>query len=81
MLENMENVEAYPSRANFILLRVPNADSVFEALKQHGVLVKNLHTGGALLDNCLRITIGKPEENDSFVEALKEIIGETDKQA
>jgi len=70
ILERMENVKAYPSRTNFILLRVPNADSVFEALKQHGILVKNMHAAGGLLSNCLRVTIGMPEENDQFVESL-----------
>jgi len=74
----MAHVEAYPSQANFILLRVANANIVFEALKQKGILVKNLHAAGGLLENCLRVTIGLPEENDQFVASLKEIIGETD---
>ncbi len=70
ILENMEHVEPFTSRTNFILLRVPNADSVFTALKRRGILVKNLHAQGGLLDNCLRVTIGMPEENDQFIESL-----------
>lgn len=79
ILENMTHVDPYPSRTNFILLRVPNAGFIFEALKQNGILVKNLHAEGDLLENCLRVTIGIPEENDQFVATLKEVIGETDK--
>ncbi len=79
ILEDMTNVEAYPSQTNFILLRVPNADFTFEALKQNGILVKSMHVGGGLMENCLRVTIGMPEENDQFATTLKESIGETDK--
>lgn len=74
---SMDHIEAFPSQANFILLRVPNADATFEALKQHGILVKNMHAAGGLLENCLRVTIGLPEENTQFITALKEIVSET----
>jgi len=70
ILARMTHVEAYPSQTNFILLRVANANIVFNALKQKGILVKNLHTADGLLENCLRVTIGLPEENDQFVESL-----------
>ncbi len=78
-LVRVDGVEAYPSQANFILLRVPDANAIFNALKQRGILIKNMHAAGGLLENCLRVTIGMPEENNRFVVALKEIIGETDK--
>jgi len=68
------DVRAYPSEANFILFRVTHADKVFEGLKQHGILVKNLHGGHPALDNCLRVTVGTPEENEQFVTALQESI-------
>ncbi len=74
---SMDNIEVFPSQTNFILLRVPNADATFEALKQRGILVKNLHAAGGLLQNCLRVTIGMSEENTQFIASLKEIIGET----
>jgi len=73
-LAAMEAVETYPSQANFLLLRVPDADAVFGSLMQRGVLVKNLHPEGGLLENCLRVTIGLPEENDRFLNALKEAL-------
>jgi len=74
---SMDHIEVFPSQANFILLRVPNADVTFEALKQHGILVKNMHAAGGLLENCLRVTIGMSEENTQFIAALKEIVSET----
>ena len=72
----LDGVFAYPSDANFILLRVPEgrAGELFEGLKQKGVLVKNLHGSHPSLSDCLRITIGKPEENDVFVNAFKQLL-------
>jgi histidinol-phosphate aminotransferase len=62
----------YPSAANFILLRMAGADRVFAELKERGILVKNLHGSHPSLENCLRVTVGTPEENDRFIEALRE---------
>lgn len=63
----------FPSRANFILLRVLQGDAsdIFEGLKKRGVLIKNSHSAGGVLTQCLRITVGKPEENASLIKALK----------
>jgi histidinol-phosphate aminotransferase len=47
-----------------------DAEGVHARLKQHGVLVKNLHKPGSALENCLRITVGKPEENQTLLKAL-----------
>lgn len=71
-LEMMPGVEVFPSDANFILIRVAAADKVFEGIKQRGVLIKNLSRGHEMLNNCLRITVGTPEENERFVHALQE---------
>ncbi|HEY5994649.1 MAG TPA: histidinol-phosphate transaminase [Gallionellaceae bacterium] len=68
------DVRAYPSEANFILFRVAHAGKVFEGLKQHGILIKNLHGAHPALDHCLRVTVGTPEQNDLFVTALQESI-------
>lgn len=68
------DVRAYPSEANFVLFRVTHAGKVFEGLKQRGILVKNLHGGHPALDNCLRVTVGTPEENEQFMTALQESI-------
>ena len=71
-LARLDGVEPYPSQANFILLRVPagSAGAVFEGLKARGVLVKNLDGAHPSLADCLRVTVGRPEENDAFLEAL-----------
>jgi len=73
-LTALENVEVFPSQANFLLLRLAKADDVFSGLKDAGILIKNLHAKGSLLQDCLRVTIGLPEENDRFINALKELI-------
>jgi histidinol-phosphate aminotransferase len=54
-----------------ILVRVPDAKAAFEGLKARRVLVKNLHGFNPLLENCLRLTIGTPEENTLMIDALK----------
>ena len=69
-LAGMAGIEAFPSDANFILLRVANADKVFEGLKQRGILIKNLSRAHPQLDNCLRVTVGTPDENQQFLTAL-----------
>ena len=70
-LSTMPGVQALPSRANFILFRVPEADAVFAALKTRGVLIKNLNGSHPMLAGCLRVTVGTPDENDRFVGALQ----------
>lgn len=72
-LNKFSQFEVYPSRANFILLKVLEGDAtkIFEDLKQQGVLIKNSHSAGGVLTQCLRITVGKPEENAAFINALK----------
>ena len=67
-------VRAYPSEANMILLRVASAGRVFESLKRHGVLVKHVAGMHPLLADCLRITVGTPEENGVLLDALRAIL-------
>jgi len=67
-------VHVYPSEANFLLFRVANATAVFEGLKQRGILVKNLNGGHPMLNDCLRVTVGTPEENKRFIAALQEVL-------
>jgi histidinol-phosphate aminotransferase len=71
-LSTFKNLSIYPSAANFILIRTHeiSADQVFISLKNQGVLIKNLSPQGGLLSNCLRITIGTADENQSFLKAL-----------
>jgi histidinol-phosphate aminotransferase len=68
------DVRAYPSEANFILFHVAHAGKVFEGLKQRGILIKNLNGSHPALTDCLRVTVGTPEENALFIRALQESI-------
>ena len=70
------DVRPYMSDANFILFRVMHADKVFEGMKQRGILIKNLSSAHPLLLDCLRVTVGTPEENERFIVALQESLHE-----
>lgn len=69
-LSEISGVQAWASQANFILFRVADALSVFNNLKEAGILIKCLHGSHPLLDSCLRVTVGTPSENEAFLEAL-----------
>ncbi|WP_150046188.1 MULTISPECIES: histidinol-phosphate transaminase [Methylomonas] len=75
-LSGLAKLQVYPSAANFIMLRLlhGSADGVFESLKQQGVLIKNLSPQGGMLQNCLRVTVGKPDENQVFIRALTQAL-------
>ncbi|MDE3207687.1 MAG: histidinol-phosphate transaminase [Pseudomonadota bacterium] len=70
----MEELEVYPSRANFILIRLARASEVFDGLKKKGILVKNLDKAHPLLEGCLRVTIGTQNENSMFINHLKDLV-------
>jgi histidinol-phosphate aminotransferase len=67
----IEGVQPFPSEANMILVRVPDSKAAFDGMKARGVLVKHVAALHPLLANCLRITVGTPQENRMVVEALK----------
>jgi histidinol-phosphate aminotransferase len=71
-LGKLPGVKPYPSDANMILVRVPDAEKTFAGLRQRKMLVKNVSKMHALLANCLRLTVGTPAENQSLLAALKE---------
>ena len=73
-LRRVAGVTAYPSDANFILFRTSKAERVFEGLKQRGVLIRSLHGSHRLLADCLRVTVGTPDENTAFLTALKQTL-------
>jgi histidinol-phosphate aminotransferase len=75
-LRGLPRVTVFPSDANFILVRVPDAARVFEGMRRRGVLVKNLDTGMPLLAGCVRLTIGTPEENRRCLAAFAESLAE-----
>ena len=70
-LSDLPGVRPYPSQANMILTRVPDAAAAFAGLKQRGVLVKNVSAMHPLLANCLRLTVGTPDENELLFDALR----------
>lgn len=69
-LAALPGVAVYPSQANFLLFRVAGAADVFQRLKDQGVLIKNLSGSHPRLAECLRVTVGTPEENRAFLAAL-----------
>jgi histidinol-phosphate aminotransferase len=70
-LASLKGVTVFPSEANFFLIRVPDAERTNQALKEQNVLVRNLHPA---LKNCLRVTVGTPDENRILIAALKEAL-------
>ena len=73
-LAGLRGVTVFPSAANFFLARVPDADRAYEALRRQGVLVRNFNGSHPLLADCLRITVGTPEENRILLAAMREIL-------
>jgi len=75
-LAHVRGMTVYPSDANFILFRTPagRADGIFARLKERNVLIKNLNGSHAQLSDCLRVTVGTPEENRAFLDALLSVI-------
>jgi histidinol-phosphate aminotransferase len=73
-LAALPGVTPFPSEANMILARVPDATSTFEGLKARKVLIKNVSKMHPLLANCLRLTVGTAEENTLLLAALKETL-------
>ena len=68
-LKKLEIVKkVYPSDANFILIEVSNADNIYNKLVSKKIIIRNRNK---VIDNCLRITIGSPEENKQLINELK----------
>ena len=68
----LPGVQVFPSQANMLLVRMPDATKCFEGMKLKGILVKNVSKMHPLLTNCLRLTVGTPAENAHMLAALKE---------
>jgi len=69
-LSIMTSVKVFPSQANFLLIKVDDAKSLFEFLKANGILVKSFAMHPQL-SNCIRLTVGDPSENNEFLEQIK----------
>lgn len=74
-LSKLSGVTVAPSEANFLWLKTNRpAEEIYEGLKARSVLVRSFHKSGGRLKNCLRVTIGRPEENNSFLAAFGELL-------
>lgn len=60
----------YPTDANFLLVEVDDANKTYQYLIEEKVIIRNRNTQ---VKNCIRITVGTPEENNTLIEALKRI--------
>lgn len=74
LIQNLENLDLvkkiFPSDTNFILIKVDNADSVYQELVNKNVIVRNRNS---VIKNCLRITVGSPDDNEKLIQALQNI--------
>jgi len=73
-LGKLPGVRTWKSDANMILIRVPDAQRVFDGLKARGILIKNVSKMHPLLAQCLRVTVGTAYENARLLAALKEVL-------
>jgi histidinol-phosphate aminotransferase len=75
-LSSLDGVHPYPSEANFILFRAPKGrtDAIFSGLQGEGILIKNLNGSHPMLEDCLRVTVGRAEENAVFLSALTGLV-------
>ncbi|RRJ92700.1 histidinol-phosphate transaminase [Paenimyroides tangerinum] len=62
----------YPSDANFILIKVDNANERYDQLVEKGIVIRNRNNDN-LCKNCLRITVGTEEENGKLIEMMKKL--------
>ena len=65
----------FPSDSNWILLRMEDAGDAWEYLYEHGVLVRDF-SATPLLEGCLRVTMGTPEQNDRLISLLRAFVAE-----
>ena len=70
-LETVRHI--YPSDANFLLVKIDNATDAYNQLVEKSIIVRNRSTV-TLCEDCLRITVGTPKENEKLISALKELI-------
>ena len=75
-LDALSGIRVFPSDANFLLFRTESrsAPEVFQGLRQAGILIKLLDGVHPLLADCLRVTVGLPEENDRFISTLQDLV-------
>lgn len=75
-LAALPGVLAYPSRANFVLVRVADGPRTASAMRARGVLIKDVGRMHSLLSDCLRLTVGTPQENAAMLDALRSALAD-----
>ena len=70
-MSKMDGIRPFPSDANFILFRVNNPDKIYRGLLKRGVLIRNMK---AFAGGCLRVTVGTPAENNTFIKNLIQLL-------
>ncbi|WP_028228099.1 histidinol-phosphate transaminase [Paraburkholderia ferrariae] len=70
----LPGAEVFESAGNFLLVRVPDAAAVFDTLLAARMLIKNVSKMHPLLANCVRLTVGTPDENAQLLAALKLVL-------
>ena len=63
-------IKIYPSDANFLLVEVVDANRIYTDLVERKIITRNRNN---LIENCIRITVGRPQENNLLIEALKKL--------
>lgn len=74
-LQAYSAIRHFPSEGNFLTLRVPDAKALSDRLYSHHILIKNLHGTHPLLDQCVRITVGTPEQNQQVLAVMAAMYG------
>jgi histidinol-phosphate aminotransferase len=77
LIDELQKISAvkyiYPSDANFLLVKIDNASDIYDKLVAKSIIVRNRSTV-ALCESCLRITVGRPEENKTLLTAIKSVV-------
>jgi histidinol-phosphate aminotransferase len=72
-LKALPNIHIFPSETNFFMMRVPHAETFYKQLLEAGIIIRRQdHLPG--LSNCVRVSIGAPQENDKFLEVTKHLL-------
>jgi histidinol-phosphate aminotransferase len=71
-LDEMNITEkVYPSDANFLLVKMKDANYIYNYLVDNSIIIRNRNS---IIDNCLRITVGTRAENSKLIKALNSIV-------
>mgnify|MGYP006145724879 FL=1 len=77
LIDELQKISAvkhiYPSDANFLLVKIDNASDIYDKLVTKSIIVRNRSTV-ALCESCLRITVGRPEENKTLLTAIQSVV-------